>query len=38
MKPECVECGEQYNPRRLALGYHTCLECGDRDATNPKKV
>ena len=33
MKPECIECGEEYNPRRLALGYHTCLECGDRDAT-----
>ena len=29
---ECIECGEEYNPRRLALGYHTCLECGDRTA------
>ena len=29
---ECIECGEDYNPRRLALGYLTCLECGDRTA------
>ena len=30
--PECIECGEDYNPRRLALGYRTCLDCGDRSA------
>ena len=30
--PECVECGEEYHPRRLELGYRTCLECGDRSA------
>lgn len=29
---ECIECGEEYNPRRLALGYPTCLDCGDRSA------
>ena len=29
---ECVECGEEYNIRRLALGYQTCLDCGDRSA------
>ena len=32
MKPECIECGEHYNPKRKALGYHTCLECGANDA------
>lgn len=26
--PECDECGELYSPRRLALGYTTCLDCG----------
>lgn len=26
--PFCVKCGDEYNPRRAALGYRTCLECG----------
>lgn len=26
--PKCRECGEPYSPRRRALGYHTCLDCG----------
>lgn len=26
--PECRECGELYSPRRAALGYSTCLDCG----------
>ena len=26
---ECIECGEDYNLRRQALGYSTCLDCGD---------
>ena len=30
--PECVECGEEYHPKRYELGYSTCLECGDRSA------
>ena len=30
--PECKECGECFNPRREALGYSTCLDCGE-----PKK-
>ena len=29
----CIECEEEYNDKRLALGYRTCLECGDRAAT-----
>jgi ribosomal protein L37AE/L43A len=30
--PECRECGELFNPKRKALGYNTCLACGE-----PKK-
>jgi hypothetical protein len=26
--PCCNECGESYSPRRRALGYRTCLDCG----------
>ena len=33
MKPECVSCGDEFNPRRFALGYYVCLECGDEEAT-----
>lgn len=25
----CISCGETFPPRRQALGYNTCLECGD---------
>ena len=28
---EC-DCGEAINPRRAALGYTTCLDCGDKAA------
>ena len=28
MEPICIECGEFYNPKRLELGYRTCLCCG----------
>lgn len=24
----CVKCGEDYSPKRRALGYRTCLDCG----------
>ena len=27
--PECIECGEEFNPKRKALGYDVCLGCGD---------
>ena len=33
MNPECIECGEEFNPKRFDLGYRTCLECGDKHAT-----
>ena len=29
---ECVRCEEEVNPRRAALGYKTCLDCGAVDA------
>lgn len=32
MPPHCIECGEEYNPKRFDLGYKTCLDCG-----SPKK-
>jgi len=31
----CIECWEEYNPKRKALGYKTCLECG---AVNAQKA
>ena len=30
--PMCLECGEEYNPKRKQLGYTTCLGCGDKEA------
>lgn len=32
-EPECIECGDPFNPRRRDLGYYTCLECGDVQAS-----
>ena len=37
MRAVCIECGESFNPRRLELGYRTCLECGDHRATLEKQ-
>jgi len=28
----CKFCNEEYSDKRLALGFHLCLECGDRAA------
>jgi hypothetical protein len=30
---ECVDCGDSFPPRRYELGYHTCLACGDKQAS-----
>ena len=30
--PTCIKCHEHFNPRRLELGYLTCLDCGGRAA------
>tara|TARA_X000001388_G_scaffold60621_1_gene46009 strand:+ start:153 stop:392 length:240 start_codon:yes stop_codon:yes gene_type:complete len=29
---ECINCGAEYNDKRLALGYQTCLNCGEYEA------
>ena len=36
MKPVCVKCQVSFNPRRLDLGYRTCLSCGGRAAMKEK--
>lgn len=25
----CISCGDTFPPKRQALGYNTCLSCGD---------
>ena len=37
MQAVCIDCGEHFNPKRLELGYRTCLKCGDAPATAEKK-
>ena len=27
--PQCFDCGEEFSPKRKALGYEHCLECGE---------
>lgn len=34
--PECVSCGDTYPTKRAALGYNTCLDCGDFAARNER--
>ena len=36
MKPLCVVCQAEYSPKRLALGYRTCLDCGGVQALKEK--
>lgn len=26
---KCIDCGDFFSPRRQALGYKTCLACGE---------
>ena len=33
---ECVLCGDDYSEKRLALGYKTCLDCGETRALKEK--
>ena len=28
----CITCEEEYSDKRLELGYHTCLDCGQASA------
>jgi ribosomal protein L37AE/L43A len=37
-KPECRECGDEYPVQRAALGYRTCLSCGDNDAIAARRL
>ena len=30
---DCIKCEEEYSDKRQELGYDTCLECGQLDAT-----
>lgn len=32
----CTACGSEYSPKRAALGYRTCLSCGDKAAREVK--
>ena len=32
----CIECEEEYSDKRLALGYNTCLDCGEAMAMDIK--
>jgi ribosomal protein L37AE/L43A len=32
----CVICSDNVNPKRWALGRHTCLECGEKGAKDVK--
>lgn len=34
--PECRLCGITYPPKRAALGYNTCLDCGDAAAATER--
>lgn len=35
-KPICIKCQVSFNPRRLELGYRTCLGCGGKAAIKEK--
>ncbi len=32
MKAICIDCSTPFNPKRLELGYRTCLDCGSTRA------
>ena len=37
MEPICVDCSTAFNPKRLELGYRTCLDCGSTRAIKEMK-
>ena len=37
MKPLCIDCLTEFNPKRLELGYRTCLDCGSTRALKEMK-
>jgi ribosomal protein L37AE/L43A len=34
--PECMICGEEFDPLRWSIGYKTCMPCGDKAAKQVK--
>ena len=36
-KPLCIDCGEEYNPKRKKYGFYTCLPCGSVRANQETK-
>lgn len=34
---QCLFCGDYLNPDRWGLGYRSCLECGEKQATEQRK-
>ena len=32
MKPNCIDCSIEFNPKRLDLGFRTCIDCGSTRA------
>jgi len=37
METHCTYCGDTIHPDRYALGYHTCLSCGEQQARRQTK-
>ena len=37
MKAICIDCSAPFNPKRLELGYRTCLDCGSTRALKEMK-
>jgi predicted RNA-binding Zn-ribbon protein involved in translation (DUF1610 family) len=33
----CTECGDDIDPRRVAIGYRLCLWCGEEAATTERR-
>jgi hypothetical protein len=36
--PECIVCGEEFSLDRWALGYKTCLPCGEAASKQVKRT
>lgn len=35
---ECITCNAEYSAKRAALGYKTCLPCGEKETKNIKRT
>lgn len=38
MTNTCITCNAEYSAKRAALGYKTCLTCGDKDASKIRRT